>query len=327
MSKVSPQILAAFHQLDANRDGMIEPTELAAVLKRLNSASFNDDSIKVLFEAADADKNGMIDLEEFVNWLFNDSQAEEMLDALDRDRMARMASILLSIDLPWMKLPVDQNEFSRAVTTLLRKEGSIFTVGAEANTLPAAHALLSVDEADMPDFACIEAASDCVLKDATAAPLLYASLAAGCKQLQVMNTEWGERTVSAIEHGLVGACVERLSLCSAGICDEEVMVRILDSIGDDMVLRLVDISNNVVGMSGLRALHDAVLRCPKLLSVFLYNIGPWTDGDGLGCRRSSDAEDVLLLEEIRQTIMNRGGQIQNEAFNEGDICDYGEEEE
>jgi len=335
MTTVSPQILAAFHQLDANRDGMIEPDELAAVLKKLNSTSFNDDSIKVLFEAADADKNGKIDLEEFVNWLFHDAKAEEMLGALNRDRMARMSSILLSIDLPWMKVAVDQNEFSNAVTMLCRKEGSVFRVGAEADTLPAAHALLSVDEADIPDCACIEAADGGLLKDATVAPLLYASLAAGCKQLQVINAEWGERTVSAIEHGLVDACVESLSLCNAGIRDEEVIVRILDSIGSDAsgavrcdsILSMVDLSNNVVGMSGLRALHDAVLNCPKLLSVYLYNIGPWTDGDGLGCRRNSDAEDVLLLEEIRQTIMNRGGSIQNEAFNEGDICNYGKDEE
>lgn len=323
MSTASPQILAAFHQLDTNRDGMIQPAELAAVLKKLNATSFNDDSIKTLFEAADADKNGMIDLEEFVNWLFHDAaKGEEMLDALNRDRMAKMSATLLSIDLPWMKLSVDQNEFSQAVATLFRKEGSLFSVGAEVDTLPAAHALLSVDEADIPDCACIEAADGGLLKDASVAPLLYASLAAGCKQLQVINAEWGERTVSAMEHGLAGACVERLSFCNAGIRDEKVIVQLLDSIDGDMGLNMVDLSNNVVGMSGLRALHEALLSCPKLLSVYLYNIGPWTDGDGLGCRRNSDAEDVLLLEEIRQTIMKRGGQIQNEAFNEGDICNY-----
>lgn len=328
-TEVSPQVLAAFHQFDSDGNGMIDAAELAGVLKRLDAKTFDDEKCKVLFEAADADMDGLVDLQEFITWLFKDPNAQKVLDALDRDRMTRMGTLLLSIDLPWMKENVDQSAFNLAVLSIVRKDGTteleadIFTVDADANTLPMAHALLSVEASQVPASVRLAArGDDVVLKDASCAPLLYSALAAGCSQLEVINAEWGERTLAACESALPEAKVTKLSLAFARITEEEAVMRIMDSIDEESTLESMDLSNNTVGLQGLAAVHEAVKRCLAINTVLLYNIGPWLEGDGLGCRRKAEDEDVVLLEALRDTLKSRGGRIQNEAFNDGDVCDY-----
>lgn len=316
---VSPQILAAFHQFDADGDGLVDPAELAAVLMKLDGSSFNAESCKTLFEAADANKDGKVDLEEFVAWIFHDPKAQQVLDALDRERMSRVGILLLTTDLPWMKESVEQPDFLRAVSRLIRQDGAddtpIFSVDADANTMAVAHALLSVQSSAVPDKAYIEATKDAKLTDASAAPLLYAALAAGCKELHVVNTEWGERTVLAFETALPSSRVEAISLSSAAIGDEEFVVRIMNSIDADTAsLHTVDLSNNAVGLDGLRAVQDALQRCPSLRTVGLLNIGPWADGGGIGSRGSGSEEERSMLQAVHSILKERGGSITNEAF-------------
>lgn len=233
-----------------------------------------------------------------------------------------MGTFLLTIDLPWMKESVEQTDFFSAVTSLRTQDGSFFKVDAAANSLPLAHALLSVDPASVPETASVEPAAGAMLSDSSCAPLVYAALSAGCTELSVSNAEWGERTITAFEQGLLNSRVATLSLAFARINDGQVVERIMDSVDKGSALHTVDLSNNVVGLDGLAAVHEAVLRCPSLLTVLLYNIGPWKDGDGLGCRRSPDDEDMQLLKEIYDALKERRGRIQNEAFNEGNICSF-----
>lgn len=58
-----------FTKYDKNGDGTISLEELSDVLKAINP-KYTDDKIKMLFDAADFNKDGNIDHEEFCKWLF-----------------------------------------------------------------------------------------------------------------------------------------------------------------------------------------------------------------------------------------------------------------
>jgi len=275
-------------------------------------------------------------------------------EAISRDRMQRAGLTLLSVDLPWMKEQIDTCAFNRVVLSLIRERGSllkalqcstldtndldadvgvdafvgtVFDTSDGANTLAAAHALMSVEESDVPEQACLRPAqvtvdskvSEVPLSDNRAAPLAFAALVAGCKEVRVQGVTWGKRMTDAFVYGLPGSKVELLSLASGHISQEGVVVDIVESMEENSLIHTIDLSNNVVGLDGLHALQAAMIRCPRLVNLYLYNIGPWVDGDGLGCRRNADAEDVRLLQALRKTIKECGGMMQNEAFHEGDI--------
>jgi len=60
------QLMRTFSRWDTNSDGFISPDEMLAVIVDVGLAS---DELPALFEAADADKDGNINFEEFVPWL------------------------------------------------------------------------------------------------------------------------------------------------------------------------------------------------------------------------------------------------------------------
>lgn len=69
---VDPQCLAiakAFAYFDGNGDGVINRSELSYILKSLDSALFNDQTIGLLLRQADADGDGLIQYLEFVTWV------------------------------------------------------------------------------------------------------------------------------------------------------------------------------------------------------------------------------------------------------------------
>eukprot|EP00747_Dinoflagellata_sp_TGD_P029771 gnl/TRDRNA2_/TRDRNA2_134161_c0_seq1.p1 gnl/TRDRNA2_/TRDRNA2_134161_c0~~gnl/TRDRNA2_/TRDRNA2_134161_c0_seq1.p1 ORF type:complete len:547 (-),score=156.39 gnl/TRDRNA2_/TRDRNA2_134161_c0_seq1:180-1820(-) len=68
----SEKTVQAFRRFDTNKDGVITKDELAAVLKNLDPKSWDDKKINTLLSAADTNKDGKIQYEEFVKWLMGD---------------------------------------------------------------------------------------------------------------------------------------------------------------------------------------------------------------------------------------------------------------
>mmetsp|Transcript_39259 Transcript_39259/g.108177 ORF Transcript_39259/g.108177 Transcript_39259/m.108177 type:complete len:437 (+) Transcript_39259:77-1387(+) len=343
------QALASFQQLDRDGNGLLDPEELGLILRKLDPGVFGEDAVREIFAAADANRDGKVDVGEFLSWVFQDAVGAELMAALSKARMQTMSMRLLSTDLAWMKHGIDNAAFTNAVLNLTHPKDNaiphlevesgarwnrIFDVSHGVDTLASAHALLSVDEHWVPEGAYLAPAQRCKggfvviepLTAARAAPLVYAALVVGCKHVTVTDAEWGDMLTEAIEYGLEGSATEVLEITCSNIDDPEAMVRILDGIDEESMLHTVDLSNNVVGLEGLRSLHDALARCARLRNLFLYNIGPWIDGNGLGCQRGPESEETLeVLTTLRELVKQRGGAMQNEAFREGDVDTGGDD--
>jgi len=66
---MAAKCVEVFRRFDLDGDGVISKNELGRVLKALDSKQWNDENIDVLLSAADTNKDGMLQYEEFVNWL------------------------------------------------------------------------------------------------------------------------------------------------------------------------------------------------------------------------------------------------------------------
>lgn len=73
--------LQAFRKIDANCDGTISKDELAVLLMELKP-EWSETDVDRLFTAADVDNDGLIDYEEFLAWVFNDSAGQDLLNSL-----------------------------------------------------------------------------------------------------------------------------------------------------------------------------------------------------------------------------------------------------
>jgi len=103
------EVLAVFRTFDANGNGMIDSSELADVLKDLDADTWTEDAISQLFGEMDANQDGQIQVEEFVEFVFFDEDGKELVeDVFDsipqelRQRLLeagrRRAEIVVSID-------------------------------------------------------------------------------------------------------------------------------------------------------------------------------------------------------------------------------------
>lgn len=62
-----------FRELDLNGDGVVDKEELGHVLKHLDSAAWSDRMVTELLETVDTNKDGLIQLDEFLEWIFGGS--------------------------------------------------------------------------------------------------------------------------------------------------------------------------------------------------------------------------------------------------------------
>lgn len=80
MSK-QDQILAVFKQFDANGDGTISEDEMKSTLLKIG---MTEDEIKVCLEQADANKDGVVDYDEFIAWVYGDTGAVVLDEAIKK---------------------------------------------------------------------------------------------------------------------------------------------------------------------------------------------------------------------------------------------------
>eukprot|EP00746_Dinoflagellata_sp_MGD_P165827 gnl/MRDRNA2_/MRDRNA2_95329_c0_seq1.p1 gnl/MRDRNA2_/MRDRNA2_95329_c0~~gnl/MRDRNA2_/MRDRNA2_95329_c0_seq1.p1 ORF type:complete len:151 (+),score=44.97 gnl/MRDRNA2_/MRDRNA2_95329_c0_seq1:80-532(+) len=69
-------VKALFLQWDKNSDGQIDKSELRHVFKELD-ADMSDPEIDAMFDAADKDSSGTIDINEFVEWIYGGGAGTE----------------------------------------------------------------------------------------------------------------------------------------------------------------------------------------------------------------------------------------------------------
>jgi len=74
------KMLRIFRQFDINGDGKICRDELGALLKILDPDTFNDAAVDILFNEADCDRDGKLNVEEFVGWLSASGAADGLMN-------------------------------------------------------------------------------------------------------------------------------------------------------------------------------------------------------------------------------------------------------
>eukprot|EP00746_Dinoflagellata_sp_MGD_P014398 gnl/MRDRNA2_/MRDRNA2_131539_c0_seq1.p1 gnl/MRDRNA2_/MRDRNA2_131539_c0~~gnl/MRDRNA2_/MRDRNA2_131539_c0_seq1.p1 ORF type:complete len:199 (-),score=46.18 gnl/MRDRNA2_/MRDRNA2_131539_c0_seq1:11-607(-) len=73
-TSVKDKLKQLFRQWDRNKDGVISRGELNEVFTQLN---LEQAMIDAMFEAADTNKNGVIDTDEFIDWVFSGEENVE----------------------------------------------------------------------------------------------------------------------------------------------------------------------------------------------------------------------------------------------------------
>jgi len=71
--EATEKLKAVFRQWDTDGDGIISREELGRIMKELDP-SFKQDELEVMFQACDANQDGVIDYSEFINWLFDSKE-------------------------------------------------------------------------------------------------------------------------------------------------------------------------------------------------------------------------------------------------------------
>merc|ERR1712187_12296 len=83
---VKDRVRDVFSQWDNDGDGVISKVELSQVLEMLGVGS---ETIKTIQTAMDLDKNGVVDYDEFCDWVFGRAKEDLPVDAFERKVSAR----------------------------------------------------------------------------------------------------------------------------------------------------------------------------------------------------------------------------------------------
>jgi NIMA (never in mitosis gene a)-related kinase len=100
--KAKHVVLEQFNRLDLNGDGVIDREELARMLKHLDSGVWTDELIDELLDAADVNKDSLIQVDEFVRWVFGEKDTSG-LEARCKQDMEACLNCLEKVDLDTLK--------------------------------------------------------------------------------------------------------------------------------------------------------------------------------------------------------------------------------
>lgn len=109
------RVLDAFQKFDSNRDGTISKAELSSVFEDLDGSNWPAERIDTVFTAMDVDADGKLSYMEFLAWVFNANEHEEM--SLD-------ASSFISV-LEMLEASVDGNQPGKLLRTKSRMPPSL----------------------------------------------------------------------------------------------------------------------------------------------------------------------------------------------------------
>ncbi|XP_010938230.1 calcium-binding protein CP1-like [Elaeis guineensis] len=113
----------AFDVLDADRDGKISRDDLKAFYSGFASPALSEDDISSMISAADADRNGFVDFDEFQRVLgrlsAGGSVMKEAFRVMDRDGDGKVGFEDLKAYLGWAGMPIGDEE----IRTMIRMGG------------------------------------------------------------------------------------------------------------------------------------------------------------------------------------------------------------
>lgn len=112
-------IRPAFDVLDADHDGRISRDDLKAFYSSFAASALRDDDISSMISAADADRNGFVDFDEFQRVLGSRSAAgsvmEEAFRVMDQDGDGKVGFEDLKAFLGWAGIPAGDEEIKAMI--------------------------------------------------------------------------------------------------------------------------------------------------------------------------------------------------------------------
>jgi Ca2+-binding EF-hand superfamily protein len=132
---VEEKIKASFERYDTDGNGVITPDELSSLFSALDP-DLNENEVKQIVAVSDANKDGVIDFKEFVDWLFNrkgggkggktaeKARAEEAVNAIDWNHIAE--------ELPYERTP-EAKEKRKKLFSLFDPNGNGYLSLAEVD--------------------------------------------------------------------------------------------------------------------------------------------------------------------------------------------------
>lgn len=81
------KIINVFRRFDQNGDGLIQHDEMRCILSALDPEFFHAERVDRLFEAADVNKDGNMNTQEFINWLFAVDEGGSLTRTVTRQRL------------------------------------------------------------------------------------------------------------------------------------------------------------------------------------------------------------------------------------------------
>lgn len=116
---IHKQIAEVFDRFDEDGDGMMDREELATLMRKANSEAWNDERLDILLSQLDTNKDGRVDFEEFLSWVFSDKVGHVTLQGALNDPGEPPDSRAAPYDGPrWMLHDRRSSEYPRTALRL-----------------------------------------------------------------------------------------------------------------------------------------------------------------------------------------------------------------